>query len=90
MVRKVLDIFSRRYYLPSHVDGDTAELRNEMETVLNSEALPQLDITVMSICAMERNFSGHFYVDNSAAEVPQMKGSFSPQTPYVNNLILLL
>ena len=81
MVRKVLDIFSRRYFLPSHVDGDTAELREEMETTLNSEVLPYLDVTVMMIGAMERNYPDYICIDNTSAAVPQQIGSFTSQTP---------
>ena len=78
---KVLTMFNHRYYLPSHVNGDTADLREEMETTLNVEVLPHLDVTLMSIGSMERNFPDHIYVDNSEAIVPQMIGSFSAQTP---------
>ena len=81
MVKKVLDIFTRQYHLPSHVDGDTEELRRTMETTLNSEVLPHLDVTLMSLCAIERNFSEHIYIDNSAAIVPQLIGSFTERTP---------
>ena len=80
-VQGVLDIFTRRYDLPLPSDGNTAELRKEIEETLISEVLPRLDITVMSISAMERNFCDHVYVNNSTATVPQTQGSFSRATP---------
>ena len=81
VVQKVLDIFSRRYDLPMPSDGHTAELRKEIEETLIAQVLPQLDITVMSICAMERNFGDHVYVNNATAAIPQTRGTFSETTP---------
>ena len=80
-VHKVLDIFSRRYDLPMPSDGHTADLRKEIEETLIAMVLPQLDITVMSISAMERYFGDYVYVNNATAAVPQSRGTFSETTP---------
>ena len=80
-VHKVMDIFTRRYDLPLPSDGHTAELRKEIEESLIAEVLPQLDVTVMSLSAMERNFGDHIYINNSTAAVPQCLGTLTEATP---------
>lgn len=83
VVQGVLDIFSRQYYLPSPAESSTAKLRTEMEKTLNSEVLPRLDVTLMSVGAMERHLGDHIYINNSTATTQQLIGSCSSQTPYV-------
>ena len=81
MVQKALDIFSRQYILPTHVDSESADDRKAIDESLLAEVLPQLDVHLMAVTPMERHYGDFCYINNSHALVPQVTGSLSPQTP---------
>ena len=81
IVQRTLAMFSHQYMLPTHVHAETSEARQAMENDLKSAVLPQLDVTLMALSPMERNFGEFCYINNSEAIVPQVTGSLSPSTP---------
>ena len=81
IVQQTLDIFSRQYLLPTHVNADTLSERKSLETDLKSEILPQLDVTLMALSPVERHLEKFCYINHSEATVPQVTGSLSAATP---------
>ena len=81
IVQRTLAMFSRQYMLPTHVNAETLDERKSLEAGLKSEVLPQLDVTLMALSPMERNFGAFCYINHSQALVPQVTGSLSAATP---------
>ena len=81
VVQRTLAMFSHQFLLPTHVNADTESVRKTLEGDLRTAILPHLDVTLMALSPMERNFGSFCYINNSEALVPQVTGSLSEDTP---------